>query len=581
MKNINVRILAVLLITVAFLSSCGLNKMIKEYGEGVSFTPETNPLENHGGEVAIEVTGSVSEKYFHPNAKVELIPVLKHEGGERELSVVYLRGEKTSGEGTVINRNSSTTFSFSEVVPYQEEFKESELVLRADVYREGDADESVSLPEVKVADGVIITSQRVANDQDLALAPHGYEKETFVSETANIYFDYMRHNVNWRFSLNRDDEAQQKIEDFTEFLERQWKVKSLEVSAWASPEGEVAYNEELSEDRAESASEYVERLIDRLENELDTMLNVPELIVAAKGEDFEGFMESLNASDIQDKQAIANVINSQLEPAEREQRIKDMTVIYAEVEELLKPLRRAELVVTLFEPKKTDEEIAMLATDNPAELDVKELLYAATMVDESNMQKKLDIYNNAKRLFPQDYRGFNNAAYVNLAMGNKEAAAQDLEKANQLAPNNGYVQNNLGVVASWEKDIENALSYFEAAQAQGVDVDYNVGIMMILEGDYQAALTSFAGRTCTGNVALAHMMNDDLDAAMTNLECAPETAQVAYLKAVVGARRDNDTMVFENLEKAISMDASMREEAEADREFIQYFSRAEFEEAIQ
>lgn len=581
MKNINVRILAVLLITVAFLSSCGLNKMIKEYGEGVSFTPETNPLENHGGEVAIEVTGSVSEKYFHPNAKVELIPVLKHEGGERELSVVYLRGEKTSGEGTVINRNSSTTFSFSEVVPYQEEFKESELVLRADVYREGDADESVSLPEVKVADGVIITSQRVANDQDLALAPHGYEKETFVSETANIYFDYMRHNVNWRFSLNRDDQAQQKIEDFTEFLKRQWKVKSLEVSAWASPEGEVAYNEELSEDRAESASVYVERLIERLENELDTMLNVPELIVAAKGEDFEGFMESLNASDVQDKQAIANVINSQLEPAEREQRIKDMTVIYAEVEELLKPLRRAELVVTLFEPKKTDEEIAMLATDNPAELDVKELLYAATMVDESNMQKKLDIYNTAKRLFPQDYRGFNNAAYVNLAMGNKETAAQDLEKANQLAPNNGYVQNNLGVVASWEKDIENALSYFEAAQAQGVDVDYNVGIMMILEGDYQAALTSFAGRTCTGNVALAHMMNDDLDAAMTNLECAPETAQVAYLKAVVGARRDNDTMVFENLEKAISMDASMREEAEADREFIQYFSRAEFEEAIQ
>ncbi|MFW6249426.1 MAG: hypothetical protein ACOC4J_06635, partial [Bacteroidota bacterium] len=445
MKNINVRVLAVLLITVAFLSSCGLNKMIKEYGEGVSFTPETNPLENHGGEVAIEVTGSVSEKYFHPNAKVELLPVLKYDGGEKELDVVYLRGEKTSGEGTVINRNSSTTFSFSEVVPFQEEFKESELVLRADVYREGDADESVSLPEVKVADGVIVTSQRVDNDQDLALAPHGYEKETFVSETANIYFDYMRHNVNWRFSLNRDDEAQQKIEDFTEFLERQWKVQSLEISAWASPEGEVAYNEELSENRAESATEYVERLIERIENDLDTMLNVPDLIVSAKGEDFDGFMESLNASDIQDKQAIANVINSQLEPAEREKRIKDMTVIYDEVEELLKPLRRAQLVITLYEPKKSDEEIAMLATENPAELDVKELLYAATMVDESNMQKKLEIYNNAKRLFPQDYRGFNNAAYVNLAMGNKEDAAQDLEKANQLAPNNGHVQNNLGV----------------------------------------------------------------------------------------------------------------------------------------
>jgi hypothetical protein len=94
MKNVNLKIFALVLLTAALFSSCGLNKMIKGYDEGVRYTPQTNPLENHGGEVAVEVSGRVGEKYFHPRAKVELTPVLKYEGGEKTLRSVVLRGEK-------------------------------------------------------------------------------------------------------------------------------------------------------------------------------------------------------------------------------------------------------------------------------------------------------------------------------------------------------------------------------------------------------------------------------------------------------------------------------------------------------
>ncbi|MFW5687384.1 MAG: hypothetical protein ACOCXV_00510 [Bacteroidota bacterium] len=574
----NVKLLAVLLITAFFFGSCGLNKMIKEYEEGVTYTPEVNPLENHGGNVAVNVAGRVSEKYYHPRAKVEITPVLVYEGGEQILSTVYLRGEKTSGEGTVANRNAPTTFTISDVAEFEEGMQESELFIRAKVYREGREDDAVMLPERKVADGVINTSQKVQHNYDLSLAEHGYEKETLVTVSANIYFEYMRHNLNWRLPLNREPESQEQIERLKEFLKLGWEIKSIEVNAWASPEGEVAYNEKLSDNRASTTREYVEDLFSRLEEEMDTTLARPEMDVAAKGEDFEGFMRVLNASDIQDKQAIANIINSQLGPAERERRIKDMTVIYAEIEELLKPLRRGEIVVTSFEPKKTDEEIATLSTSNPTELDVKELLYAATLTE--NMETRLAIYRSAQQLFPQDYRGFNNAAYVLIEMGDVDAAAADLEKANQLAPNNGHVLNNLGAVSAAKEDYENAQSYFEAAQGQGIRVNYNVGILMIPKGDYQAALSSFAGRTCTYNVALAHLMAGNDAAAMTNLECAPESAHVAYLKAVVGARRENDTMVFENLSKAVELDPEMKEEAAIDREFIRYFEVAEFQEIV-
>ncbi len=578
MKNVNAKFLGVLLVSAVLFSSCGLNKMIRDYGDSITYTTEVNPLENHGGEVAVNVNGQVSDKYFHRRAKLELTPVLKYEGGEKEMGTIILRGDRTSGQGTLVNRGAPTSFSMADNVAFEEDMTESELFVRARVYREGREDNFVNLPDRKVADGVINTSQRVAKDHDLAIAPHGYEKVTTVSKSADIYYAYMRHNLNWRLPLNRAEENQQKIEDLKEFLMRQWEIHSIEVNAWASPEGEIAFNERLSENRAATTEKYVNDLFSRIQRELGEEMERPELDVTAKGEDFEGFMEVLNASDIRDKQAIANVINSQLSPAERERRIKDMTVIYAEIEELLEPLRRGEIVVTLFEPKKTDEEIARLSTQDPSQLDVKELLYAATLTDD--LQTQLTIYKSAQRLFPQDFRGFNNAAYVYLKMENAEEAAKELEKANQLAPNAGCVLNNLGVIAAWEHDIETAQSYFEAAQAQGMRVNYNIGTLMILKGDYQAALTSFAGRTCTHNIALAHLLAGNESAAMTNLDCAPESAEVAYLKAIIGARRENNTMVFQNLGRAVQLDPAYKEEASKDREFIRYFNVAEFQELV-
>ncbi len=578
MKNINVKFLVVLLVSAAFFSSCGLNKMIRDYSDNITYTSQVNPLENHGGEVAVNVNGRVSDRYFHRRAKLELTPVLQFEGGERELGTFILRGDRTSGQGTVVNRGAATNFSTSGNIAFEEGMEASELVIRARVYREGRENAFVNLPDRKIADGVISTSQRVDKGQDLAIAPHGYEKVTTVSQSADVYFAYMRHNLNWRLPLNRKAENQQKIEDLKEFIKKGWEIKSVEVNAWASPEGEVAFNERLSENRAKTVETYTNNLFRGLERELGDKIEKPDLKVTAKGEDFDGFMKVLNASDLRDKQAIANVINSQLAPAERERRIKDMTVIYAEIEKLLEPLRRGEIVVTLFEPKKTDEEIARLSTQDPSQLDVKELLYAATLTED--LQTQLTIYKSAQRLFPQDFRGFNNAAYVYLKMENAEEAAKELERANQLAPNAGCVLNNLGVIATWERDIENAQSYFEAAQAQGMRVNYNIGNLMILKGDYQAALSSFAGRTCTHNIALAHLLAGNESAAMTNLDCAPESAQVSYLKAIIGARRENNTMVFQNLRRAIQLDPAYKDEARIDREFIRFFNVAEFQELV-
>lgn len=578
MKNINLKNLVVLMFAAVLLSSCGLGRMISRYEQGVTFTPETNPLENHGGQVAVEIDGRVGERYFHRRAIMELTPVLKYEGGEKALTPIILRGNRTTGDGILVERRTPTTFDLSEAIAYQDAMLASELVMRARLYRQGREAAAVNLPERKVADGVINTSQRVVADYDLVLAPDKYEVETTVSRSANIYFAYMRHDLNTRLPLNRDAANAAKVAELESFIRQGWKIKSVEVNAWASPEGEVAFNEKLSENRATTTNNFVNDLFMRIERATGTSIERPTTTVTAKGEDFDGFMKVLNASDLPDRQAIANVINSQLAPAERERRIKDMTVIFAEVEKILEPLRRGEIVVTLYEPKKTNAEIARLAIEDPAQLDVEELLFAATLTDDQNT--KLAIYKNAQKQFPQDFRGFNNAAYILIKQGNATEAATHIEKAKQLAPNAGAVLNNAGVVSAVKDDIVNAQAYFEAAKGQGVNTSYNIGVLMIKKGDYTAALTSFAGRTCTHNVALAHLLAGNDSAAMTNLECAKESAPVAYLKAIIGARRQNDTMVFDNLRRAIQLDPAYKEVAGKDREFIRYFEVADFQAIV-
>lgn len=575
MKNINLKFFAVMFITAALLSGCGLKKMVKNY-EQVKFETTPNPLEVHAGKVAVTINGNIPEKYFHPKATVEFTPVLRYNDKEFTLKTITLRGEKATGDGIVISKATGGSFVYTDEIPYNAEMISSELFVDPKA-RLGNK-EPISLGSRKVADGIIATSQRVEKDEELSIAAHGYEKETMVTKSANLYFAYQKHNLDAKLALNKNEENKKALADLDTFINNGWTIKSIEINAWASPEGETNFNAKLSENRGTTADKYLKDEIAKMAKAGNKTINTPTFSITAKGEDFEGFMKALNASNLADKKAIENVINSQMSRSDRERKIKDMTLIYAEIEKMLEPLRRAEFVVTSYEPKKTDEQMAELSTSNPSALDDKEIFYAATLTEDLNTQLK--IYKAAQTQFPQDYRGFNNAAVVSIKLGNIDDAAKDLEKANALAPNNGHVLNNLGVVAVHKSDYANAKSYYESAQGKGINTRYNMGNILLKEGDYQAALTSYAGKSCTHNIALAHLMSGNNATASSSLECAKKNAPVHYLMAIIGARTDNMTMMVDNLRKAIQMDSKYKACAAQDREFIKFFEKAEFQEII-
>ena len=70
------------------------------------------------------------------------------------------------------------------------------------------------------------------------------------------------------------------------------------------------------------------------------------------GPDWNGFLENVRASDIKDKDKILNVINSAADEKKKEQEIRNMILIYPQIEEnMLPPLRRAEITANAYEKK--------------------------------------------------------------------------------------------------------------------------------------------------------------------------------------------------------------------------------------
>jgi tetratricopeptide (TPR) repeat protein len=601
MKHVNIKVFVALFLSILIFTGCGLGKMIKKYPT-VKYTVTPQVLEAHGGKISVSVSGTIPAKYFNKKATVKFTPVLKNMQGTEivKLKPFSLKGEKATGEGQVIKYKTGGNFSYTDVFTYEPSMNASELFVNPLATKGKKVD--VSLPkniDTKLADGVIYTSTRIEREEETQIAEHGYELETIITKKGNLYFEYMKSNLNMNLALNKDANNKAVLDSVMAFITRNWKIKSIEINSWASPEGELTLNQKLSEERGKTGKEWFDDQIKKLVLKDKKLINaalpaevpvkgakaakvvVPELPVnvTSKGEDFAGFMTALNASNIPQKQTIENVIKSHENKLEREKTIKDMTVIYAEVETMLSVLRRAEFVINCYEPKKTKEQIIMLSTTAPEKLDNKEILYSATLTD--NVATKYQIYKSATTLYPQDWKSFNNAGACALLLGKTDEAANYLNNANTLSPNNGQVLYNLGVLAFWNKNDDQAATYFSQAKAKNVDVSFNEALLKIRSGDYSGAINSFGGKKCKYNLALAQLLSGNTTAAQQTLDCTkPQTAAVYYLIAVAAARSANTSMMYASLKKAVQADAKYKAQAAEDREFLKYLKDAAFLDAI-
>ena len=386
--------------------------------------------------------------------------------------------------------------------------------------------------------------------------------------------------------LNKDEKNKQALKELMPFMDKYPEVIGVDIIGWASPEGELNRNQELSSNRSKTAqswfnAEYDKYIKDRAKAEKVKAADIKQNItfnLEDKGEDWDGFLTTVAASSIKEKDQILNVIRSQADRDQRQQQIRNMIAIYNEIDNILPGLRRAIITISCTD-SKTDEDIARLAVTNPEDLSLIELLYAASLT--SDLKTKTSIYEAAIRLFPEDYRAYNDLACIKAFEGDKEEAKKLFEKANTLSPNNGVILNNEGVMALMSNDYTAAKEYFAAAEKAGFSQAYNNAVLDIKNGDYTAAASKMASSKCNYNLALNQLLSKNYSAAKSTLECITnKTAADYYLLAVVAARTNNEQDVYSNLREACAMNAGFKIQAAKDMEFKKFRDNADFKAAI-
>ena len=538
------------------ISGCGLIKMTSKYNM-VMYTVTPPILQVHGGKVALQIDGNIPEKYFHKNATVDFTPILKSENSEATFKTITLQGEEASGGQTTISYAAGGRFTYKDEINYSDEMMNSDLEIKAVAKLKDDAE---PLGPITIAKGVIATSERVQNTEEMAIAHHGYEKETILSEFATIYFLVNQSVIR---TSEKSDEDMQKLKEFAKLG---YKTQSIEIKSFASPEGTVDANDDVSERRSKSTVRYTKQILKRLK--LDGANNEELYTNISYGEDWDGFNRLMKASDIQDKKRVLNIVNSVQDPEKREQAIRDMAELYDAIDKNILPqLRKAQISILSYQPKRTDENIAALSISNPDSLDLNELLFSATLTDDKGV--KMKIYNTAVNLH-NDWRACNNIACIYIAENNLDDANKWLDKAFKITGDQSDVLSNYGIVAARKGNLSKAQQFFNQANAS----ENNQAILNIRQGKYAKAERYFKNAS-THNATLSKLLNGN-----NSSNCTDNTAACYYLNAIVGARSANMQMLTNNLSKAIAADASYKQEAAKDLEFINYRENQEFNTLI-
>ncbi|MCF8363320.1 MAG: hypothetical protein K9G70_11940 [Prolixibacteraceae bacterium] len=583
MKKFNFKVL-VLFATVALLmSSCASIKKMKKEADQINWDVNPEVLEAHAGQVKVAVEGQIPEKYFVKKATLTVTPVVKYDGGEKAYPEIKLQGESVTANNAVISFDEGGNFSVEGALPYEESMKMSELIVRMTAQK---GTSELDFDPIKIADGVIATSELV----DKSGAPIvGIQKEENASGKYDPTVDKFQRVVPDEFiadlhylinsSYVRGEEV--KADDINQFEsytkeakeDERKDLKNVEVSAYASPDGELDWNESLSQKRETTASEYLKKQLDKLGVDKD-------INTRYTAEDWEGFKELMEESSIQDKELILRVLNMYSDPEVREREIRNLSETFTVLaEEILPELRRAKFIASIDMIGKTDQELLAAAENNPSSLNQAELLEAAELTDD--LAKKKAFYKSFIKQFENDWRGYNNLGMVQIMEDDFNAAADNFAKADELDNNNPIVQNNLGVIALKSDDINKAKELFSAASGEGPQVDYNMGIVSIARAEYDKAVQYF-GECIKPNAALAKILAGDNNGALKTLEASKtDDAMADYLKAIVGARTAKENLMVESLQAAVNKEPSLKAEAKKDLEFAKYFDNPKFQEVVE
>lgn len=569
MKKLMKLSLALAVASLAFTSCNCFKKMAKNMDDvKLTCTPEVLVLNN--GTVSADINVTFPAEYFNKKAVLKVTPVMVFEGGEVAASPVYLQGSKVDDNYTIVDAAAAGNFSQHVEFPYDPRMRQSELQLRAEVKCPSGKCKEFTL--VNLNNGALPTKDEAAiltgtdeaakailmkdfgltiaygvntlqSDLDYAAMmdqmANDFKKVTTVVDKADILYAINSSVVTKQAKKNADLDAFKANVEAN--LQNDLASQSIAVKGYASPDGPVKFNDELSKARSETGKKTIGQLLEDAGLDIDA---------AAYGEDWEGFKELVEKSDIKDKNLILQVLSLYSNSAQRESEIKNMASVFDVLKvEILPQLRRSLVVNTTDIQGKTDAEI-MECIKNGQELSVEEYLYAAQVLVKCPKEQAAILTTASKKY--NDARVYNNLGIAQAKLGDTKAASASFAKAAKLDASS-EVNNNLVMINLANGNIAEAAKYAKAADAEAK------AAVAAAEGNYNAAAKELKGY----NLAIVETMNNNYAAAKKALS-GDNSADADYLRAVIASQEGDLKTAEAQLKSAVKKCDKLMAKAQKD-----------------
>ena len=536
------------------LSSC--SKLGALSSDNFVVTP--NPLETQGGQVPATINGTFPEKYMKTKATVTVIPELRYGNGMvRKGASATFHGENVYGNNQTISYRMGGHYTMKTSFPYVSDMQKSEMYLTFNAFI---GKKKVEVPAVKVATGVIATSElyrKTLMNAGACIAPDSFQRVKAQKQEANVKFLINQAN------LRKNELKNNSVQEFVKLLKKinadreGLNIKNVEVQAYASPEGGFSFNDKLANKRQDVSEDYVKQQLknSKVNTDIDAHYTA---------QDWDGFQQLVQASNIQDKDVILRVLSMYKDPEQREQQIRNMSEGFRELADgILPQLRRSRMIINYETVGRSDEQIKDLYATNPTKLSVDEMLYAASL--ENDADKKTEIYKRTADYFDKDYRAFNNLAVMAFNKGDESTAKQYITESLKKNPKAPEAFANLALISLKNgslQDAENNLA--NAIDANGFGEV--LGNMNIAKGNYAQAEDNFTNSN-SNSAALAQILNKDYAAAKATLDNIKNPdGMTSYLHAILSARQGNKYAADSYLKEAIQKDKSLASYAANDLE---------------
>lgn len=385
----------------------------------------------------------------------------------RRKQKAYLRAmalDKTSKMELPYNKNE--ILNYTQVIPYQPWMEDAYLNLEEELC--GCAGHQEVIAQELILTGVSTEAKRLAA---LQLQPSYIQPKAELvkarSEQYEAHLDFpVSKSVILPDFMNNQTELRNIQKMFDKIQnEKKLTVTGVYIEGFASPEGPLKLNEQLSQSRAEA-----------LKNYLLTHEQIPAKLyrVSFGGENWDGLVKALEKSTLKDKDTFLSIIKNTSDINRRKEEIKRVgggAPYRTMLQELYPALRkvncRIDYTIANF---KVDEGKEVIKTQ-PQFLSLNEMyLMANTYPKGSN--DFINVFDIAVRMYPDDEVANLNAAAVALSKKDLPGARKYLDKANKQTAE--YTNNN-GIYYLLIGNPEQAIVEFtKAIQMGNSDAQYNL-----------------------------------------------------------------------------------------------------------